>query len=107
MSNETKPTETAMQAATAIDNFLDVEVMRVPGMREKLAITIDIHTQLPEKHAALLLAQGVVDNYDRGNADDAAARADGFDLLREALTRIGKQADSACGQKDNRENPPS
>ena len=61
MSNETQPTEAALKCAGLIVNYY-----RVPHIHlGDLAKLIDEHCDLPRKNRICLLAQGVVDAWER------------------------------------------
>lgn len=57
-----------------------------------MAATIDTELLLPEKHAALLLAQGVVECWERGDLAEAVWHLD------EALTKITHSGKAPAGE---------
>jgi len=60
--------------------------------------------ELIQLRTVAMLAQAAVDAFEKGR--NTVALEEVIEDLREALTRIGKQASSSCVQKDFRNEPP-
>lgn len=80
--------EAAMQILHGEHGFFNKN-QRLPFTAAQVAQIIDKATLLPQKHAALLLAQGVCDAYEKWDGSaDRANLADAMDELVEALSHI-------------------
>lgn len=83
MTTEPKPTEAALECGEEICIMVCWKQSAAPEIAE----IVDRKCQLPQKHVALLLAQGVVDDVG-GNSLTASVSRHLIDDLRTALSKI-------------------